>query len=97
MKKRRIFYIMYQCEDALKVTMQVAKEVEEEMKSYGKSSLEKENNLEERTSHKNIVTFIDHPKSKVVDDHNKKSTEWKNSQLCQLIETSNMPNASNRI
>ena len=47
-------------EDALKVTTQVAKEVEEEMERYGKASLEKENNLEEITSHKNIVTFTYH-------------------------------------
>ena len=56
-------------EDALEVIMQVAKEVEEEMESYGKYSLEKENNLEKRTSHKNIVTFTYHPESKVADDH----------------------------
>ena len=56
-------------EDALEVIMQVAKEVEEEIESYGKDSLKNENNLEERTSHKNIVTFTDHPESKVADDH----------------------------
>ena len=56
-------------EDALEVIMQVAKEVEEEMESYGKDSLKKENNLEERTSHKKIVTFTDHLESKVADDH----------------------------
>ena len=93
----REFVYMFPSEDALEVTMQVAKEVEEQMESYEKASLEKENNLEERTSHKNIVTFTDHPESKVADDHKQKSTEWKNSQLCQLIETFNMPNASNRI
>ena len=67
------------------------------MESYGKASLEKENNLEERKSHRKIVTFTYHPQSKVVDDHKQKSIEWKNSQLYQLIETYNMPNASNRI
>ena len=56
-------------EDALKVTTQVEKEVEEDMEIYGKASLEKENNLEERTSQKNIVTFTYHPESKVADDH----------------------------
>ena len=83
-------------EDALEVTMEVAKEVKEQMESYEKASLEKHNNLEETKSHKNIVTFTDHPQSKVVDDHKQKSTEWKNAQLCQLIETFNMPNGSNR-
>ena len=56
-------------EDALEVIMQVAKEVEEEMEIYGKDSLKKENNLEERTSHKNILTFTYHPESKVAYDH----------------------------
>ena len=88
---------MFPSEDALEVTMQVAKEVEEQMESYRKASLEKQNNLEEIKSHKKIVTFINHPQSKVADDHKKKSTEWKNAQLCQLIETFNIPNASNRI
>ena len=83
-------------EDALEVTIQVANEVEEQMESYGKASLEKENNFEERTSHKKIVTFTNHPESKVADDHKKKSTKWNISQLCQLIETFNMPNGSNR-
>lgn len=64
-------------EDALEVAMQVAKEVEEEMESYGKASLEKENNLEVSTSHKKIVPFTDHPESKVADEHKQKSTEWK--------------------
>ena len=88
---------MFPSEDALEVTMQVAKEVEEQMESYEKASLEKENNLEEIKCHKKIVTFTDHPQSKVVDDHKQKSIEWKNSQLYQLIDTYNMPNASNRI
>ena len=88
---------MFPSEDALEVTMEVAKEVKEQMESYEKASLEKENNLEERKCHKKIVTFTDHPQSKVADDHKQKSTEWKNAQLCQLIETFNMPNASNRI
>ena len=73
------------------------KEVEEDMESYGKASLEKENNLEERTSHKKIVTFTEHPESKVADDHKQKSTEWKIAQLYQLIETFNITNDSNRI
>lgn len=64
-------------EDALEVAMQVAKEVEEEMESYGKASLEKENNLEASTNHKKIVPFTDHPESKVADEHTPKSTEWK--------------------
>lgn len=64
-------------EDALEVAMQVAKEVEEEMESYGKVSLEKENNLEASTSHKKTVPFTDHPESRVADEHTPKSREWK--------------------
>jgi len=63
-------------EDALELAMQVAKEVEEEMESYDKVSLEKDNNLEASTSHKKIVPFTDHPESKVADEHTPKSTEW---------------------
>lgn len=64
-------------EDALEVAMQVAKEVEEEMESYGKVSLEKENYLEASTSPEKIVSSTDHPESKMADEHTPKFREWK--------------------